>query len=194
MKSLFAIRTALALLLSTLQISLASAENASSARWLRQNAISPDGSCIAFAYQGDIFLVPSQGGLARQLTSNPAHDTEPLWSADGKWIVFASVREGSKDLWAISAEGGAPRRLTCYGGSETPLAMTPDGNVLFSANIEDVPGSSVFTHSSTTPIPKPAIIPTQFFHPLLLQYPHTAKPTMKYSSMWMLDRKLLYST
>ena len=144
MKSLFAIRTALALLLSTLQISLASAENASSARWLRQNAISPDGSCIAFAYQGDIFLVPSQGGLARQLTSNPAHDTEPLWSADGKWIVFASVREGSKDLWAISAEGGAPRRLTCYGGSETPLAMTPDGNVLFSANIEDVPGSSVF--------------------------------------------------
>ena len=153
-----------------------------------------DGSCIAFAYQGDIFLVPSQGGLARQLTSNPAHDTEPLWSADGKWIVFASVREGSKDLWAISAEGGAPRRLTCYGGSETPLAMTPDGNVLFSANIEDVPGSSVFTHSSTTPIPEPAIIPTQFFHPLLLQYPHTAKPTMKYSSMWMLDRKLLYST
>ncbi len=33
--------------------------------WLRYPAISPDGSTIAFCYQGDIFTVPSSGGAAK---------------------------------------------------------------------------------------------------------------------------------
>ena len=116
----------------------------SEARWLRQNAISPDGNTIAFVYQGDIFTVPAGGGLARQITTNPAHDTEPLWSPDGKYIVFASFREGSKDIWAIPAEGGSPLRLTDFGGAENPLAVTPDGRVIFASNIQEDPVSSVF--------------------------------------------------
>ena len=38
-------------------------------RWLRQNAISPDGNTVAFVYQGDIWLVPATGGEAVQLTT-----------------------------------------------------------------------------------------------------------------------------
>ena len=99
-------------------------------RWLRQNAISPDGSTVAFVYQGDIWLVPAAGGEATQLTTNPAHDTEPLWSPDGKYIIFASFREGQKDLWAISTEGGRPKRLTDYGGAQTPSAVSKDGTTI----------------------------------------------------------------
>ena len=79
------------ILTTLLALSLTAAETP---RWLRQNAISPDGKTIAFVYQGDIFLVSAAGGQARQLTTNPAHDTEPLWSPDGKTVVFASWREG----------------------------------------------------------------------------------------------------
>lgn len=112
----------------------ASADN--QPRWLRQSSISPDGKTIAFAWQGDIFTVPVNGGQARQITSNSAHETDPVWSADGKTIVFRSFREYSFDIWKVPAEGGTPVRLTAYSGAETPLCVTPDGNVFFSANIQ----------------------------------------------------------
>ena len=113
-------------------------------RWLRQNAISPDGSQVAFVYQGDIWLVPAKGGEAVQLTTNPAHDTEPCWSPDGKTVVFASYREGQKDLWAVSADGGHPKRLTDYGGAQTPHAVSSDGQILFSAYYQELASSSAF--------------------------------------------------
>ena len=134
-------RFALVLFLAGLGIALTAAETP---RWLRQNAISPDGKTVAFVYQGDIFTVPAAGGAARQLTTNPAHDTEPFWSPDGKTIVFASYREGQKDIWAVPATGGKPKRLTDFGGAETPLAVSPDGKVYFSAYYQEDAVSSAF--------------------------------------------------
>ena len=52
--------------------------------WLRRNAISPDASQIAFTYKGDIYVVNSEGGRARQLTTNQAYDSNPIWTHDGK--------------------------------------------------------------------------------------------------------------
>ena len=71
--------------LGLLSLSLSAQE---SARLLRKSDISADGSTIAFSYQGDIFTVPVSGGLAKQITSNQAYDSDPLWTADGKSIVF----------------------------------------------------------------------------------------------------------
>ncbi|MBQ7811598.1 MAG: PD40 domain-containing protein [Bacteroidales bacterium] len=116
--------------------------------WLRRNDISPDGSTIVFNYKGNIYTVPAAGGQARQITSNAAYDTDPMWTADGKEIVFASYREKGKDIYIVSAEGGTPSRLTTHPVSETPLAVLPDGSVLFSAFIQqdaeygDFPGNA----------------------------------------------------
>ena len=107
-----------------------------SPRWIRKNSISPDGTKIAFSYKGDIFIVPAAGGTARQITTNAAYDSEPLWTADGENIVFSSYREKSKDIFVTSYEGGTPKRLTFHPGNETPLAVLADGKVVFSANIE----------------------------------------------------------
>lgn len=54
--------------------------------WMRYCALSPDGTTIAFTYKGDIYTVPSTGGRATQITTNPAFDTTPVWSPDGKQI------------------------------------------------------------------------------------------------------------
>ena len=103
--------------------------------WMRHSVISPDGTTIAFTYKGDIYTVPVAGGRAMQITTNPAYDTAPVWSPDSKRIAFASDRMGSLDVYIVAKDGGEPRRLTTHSGSETPLAFTDAGHVLFSAGI-----------------------------------------------------------
>lgn len=102
-------------------------------RWIRSNAISPDGSRIAFVYHGDIFIVPVSGGTARQITSNPAYDTNPAWSKDGRLIAFSSDRLGGFDVYVTSADGGMPKRLTTNSQNERVITFLADGRILYSS-------------------------------------------------------------
>lgn len=103
--------------------------------WLRNTAISPDGTQIAFTYKGDIYIVDAAGGRARALTTNPAYDSYPAWSPDGTKIAFSSFRDGSEDVYVIDAAGGTARKLTSDSGTERPLGWSDDSTVLFSAGI-----------------------------------------------------------
>ena len=123
-----------------LLLSAALIADAETPRWLVKPAISPDGQTIAFSYKGEIFTVPSSGGNATQITSNKAYDSNPVWSPDGKRIVFLSDREGSDDIYITSAKGGVPTRLTTHSGSETPLAFLNDSILLFNASM--LPGAT----------------------------------------------------
>lgn len=106
--------------------------------WMRYPAISPDGSKIAFTYQGNIYLVDAKGGQAQILTYNQAYETAPVWSPDSKTLAFVSYRYGSADIFTINVTGTTPKRLTFHSGNEMPFSFTPDGkNILFSAAIQD---------------------------------------------------------
>ena len=116
--------------------------------WLRRNDISPDGSKIVFNYKGDLYVVPTSGGEAKQITTNSAYDTDPMWTADGKEIIFASYREKGKDIYKVSEKGGSPVRLTSHPANETPLSVLEDGSILYTAAIQqdatygDFPGNA----------------------------------------------------
>lgn len=103
--------------------------------WLRNVAISPDGSTIAFTYKGNVFTVPAKGGDARQITSGGSYNTSPVWSPDGSKIAFGSDREGSMDVFVVNSRGGVPKRLTTNSGGETPLAFKDNDHVLFAASM-----------------------------------------------------------
>ncbi len=97
----------------------------------RMPALSPDGSQIAFVYRGDIWVAPSAGGRAMPITRHVAYDAYPLWSPDGKWLAFASVRNGNWDIFAIPVEGGAPVQLTFHAQAEIPSSWSRDGRFLY---------------------------------------------------------------
>lgn len=118
--------------------------------WMRHTSISPDGQTIAFSYKGDVFTVPASGGQARQLTSNAAYDSYPIWSPDGKKIAFASSREGSLDIFVMNKFGGEPKRLTTRSTNETPIAWRDNEHILFSAAIMPT-AKSIFFASSQFP-------------------------------------------
>jgi len=105
-----------------------------SKQWIRYAAISPDGKQIAFAYKGDIHLISTNGGEAKALTYNEAHDYMPVWSHDGTKISFASERFGNMDVFIIDATGGIPTRLTYHSAGELPYTFSADDkHILFGA-------------------------------------------------------------
>lgn len=60
--------------------------------YLRTPCLSPDAKQIAFSHAGDIWLVSSEGGETKQVTSHSSYDENPQFSPDGKSIAFTSVR------------------------------------------------------------------------------------------------------
>ncbi|TVQ03872.1 MAG: peptidase S41 [Balneolaceae bacterium] len=108
-------------------------------RWIRYQAISPDGNHIVFTYKGDLYRVSTEGGTAQQLTFHEAHDFMPVWSNDGEKIAFASDRYGNFNVYVMDALGGPATRLTYHSNNEYPYGFTYDNeNVLFGAVRQDL--------------------------------------------------------
>ncbi len=114
--------------------------------------ISPDNETVVFEaekadtvvnkYVTHLWMVPTKGGEARQLTSSDSSDTRPRFSPDGKKIAFLSSRSGSKQIWIISPDGGEANQLTDFPVSVSEHSWSPDGEWLaFTAEV--LPGVPV---------------------------------------------------
>ena len=53
----------------------------------------------------DIWLFDLSSGIASRFTTDPAGDSNPVWSPDGGRIVFLSSREGVRHLYQKIASG-----------------------------------------------------------------------------------------
>ena len=95
-------------------------------------AWSPDGESIAFAYQGRIWVVPAEGGTARQVTGGPGYHSQPSWSADGQHIAYAADIDRNFDIFAVDLAAGDSRRLTTHPFLDLRPRWSPDGSrILF---------------------------------------------------------------
>ena len=106
--------------------------------WPAYPAWSPDGTEIAFALDGRLWVMPRAGGEARQLTGGPedgepAYDFEPDWSPDGRSVVFARDTDGNLDIWRVDRAGGAPERLTSHPAMDFHPRAAGGGAVVYSA-------------------------------------------------------------
>jgi len=77
----------------------------------------------------------SPGSEGRWLTRGNSMDRQPIFSPDGKWVLFSSNRSGNLDLWKLSIETGTIRRITEDLADDWDPAFTQDGgNILWSSN------------------------------------------------------------
>ena len=93
-------------------------------------AFSPDGKRLAVAEgtSADIWVYDLQRGSPIRLTFGEAANAVPVWSLDGKYIVFPSARNG---LWWTRGDGaGQPQLLIQSNFLQIPWSFTPDGKRL----------------------------------------------------------------
>ena len=106
-------------------------------KFVENYMLSPDGKRAVFSARGDIFTVPEKSGVTRNLTqSSGAHDRNPMWSPDGKWISYISDRTGEDELYIQAQDGSAPaKQLTKGGGSYKFMPVwSPDSKWLLLAD------------------------------------------------------------
>ena len=98
--------------------------------------VSPDGQRLAFTATDDgntdVWTYDLERGIPTRLTFHEARDEYPLWTPDGRRIVFWSERDGG-GLFLRNADGtGQPERLGELIGSQTqiPTSFLADGSEL----------------------------------------------------------------
>ncbi len=88
---------------------------------------------IAFAYAGDIWLVPKTGGAASRISSPRGEEQFPKFSPDGRELAFSGNYDGNLDLYVMPVAGGVPRRVTHHGAADRLVGWYPDGQSLLFA-------------------------------------------------------------
>ncbi len=102
---------------------------------LRDPALSA--SHIAFVYAGDIWVADRNGANPRQLTTDGADGSNPLFSPDGSMIAFSATHNENKDVYVVPVNGGQPKRLTWHPGDDNVLDWAPDGSALYFASARE---------------------------------------------------------
>ncbi|HEX7155209.1 MAG TPA: hypothetical protein VF618_27315 [Thermoanaerobaculia bacterium] len=110
---------------------------------------SPDGKKVAFSafkgVQNDIFVYDLEANTVTNLTNDSFFDGAPVFSPDGKWLIYSSVGGSYAKLYRLNLANPAERyQLTTGNWNDIDATFTPDGKRIFFAsdkqtgrNVED---------------------------------------------------------
>jgi len=103
-------------------------------------AISPSGEQVAVnrmdpeTGKWDVWVVDASRQIPTRATLDGSQNTDPLWTPDGRQIVFGSNRGGRYGLYRKAVDGsGADERLLDLGDADQiaiPTSISPDGQFL----------------------------------------------------------------
>jgi Tol biopolymer transport system component/imidazolonepropionase-like amidohydrolase len=109
------------------------------ARLIRWPTTSPDGKRLAFSAMNRLYVMDLPGGTPTLLTGGssgsgrggssdpPEGEFMPVWSPDGRSIVYVTWTESGGHIKRVAATGGQPETLTPHEGYYLDPTFTPDG-------------------------------------------------------------------
>ena len=101
---------------------------------LRYAQISPQGDRVALQIDtgtNDIWVLDPARGVRTRLTFGPVSNNVPVWSADGKWIAYFSLRDGKSTIYRKASDGsGAEELLVTDERGVVPTDWSRDGKTL----------------------------------------------------------------
>jgi tricorn protease len=104
--------------------------------------ISPSGKRAVLSARGEIFSLPAEHGVVRNLTRTSAFaERHPAWSPDGKTIAYFSDRSGEYELTFRPADGsGEEETLTELGPGYryTPMWSPDSKKIVFIDNLQAI--------------------------------------------------------
>jgi TolB protein len=136
-------------------------------------AFSPDGRTLAMALSREgltqLFSMPVAGGASPyRLTTSNAIDTEPVYSADQRFIYFVSDRGGGPQIYRMASNGGNAERVTFSGNYNISPSLSPDGRQLayitrqggaFKLALQELETGAVRTLTDTSDDERPSFAP-----------------------------------
>ena len=135
---------------------------------LAQLALDPAGQRIAVVRtilgNFDVWLVDTSRGIPARFTFDPGGDRYPLWSADGRRVVFWSVRSGPLSLYEKSASGAGDEQLLAADAG-VPLSWSPDGRFLLYQRAEPKTGIDLWVLPMTGERKPLAVVQTDMDQP-----------------------------
>jgi TolB protein len=93
--------------------------------------VSPDAQSLLYVDRpdGSLWLSKMDASKQLRLTNAPLIATTPRWSRDGKRILFTGVQSGhAKQIYILSADGGARREVLPEGREGAAADWSPDGS------------------------------------------------------------------
>ena len=108
---------------------------------------SPDGKRLAFSQNNsDISVYDWQRDTVSRLSFIPGVNNSPVWTPDGRGIVYRSFVSGVGNLYWVRSDGAAAAvRLTESKNDQTPYSFSPDGKRLGFSEIAGTTGSDIWT-------------------------------------------------
>jgi Tol biopolymer transport system component len=123
--------------------------------------LSPDGTRVALDVRDqtmDIWIWELGRQTLTSLSRHAAQDLSPIWTADGKRVIWTSTRGGGNPnlFWQAADGTGDAERLTVHVNNQFPTSLTPDGSVLliFGASGDANNGMDLFTLALKDPAHK----------------------------------------
>jgi len=101
-------------------------------------AVSPDRRWIAIDLVGALWVLPIEGGEAKQISPPLLEARQPAWSADSRSIAFQGYDDGAWHIYTITRGGGEVTQLTTGVFDDREPAWSHDGSrIAFSSDRAD---------------------------------------------------------